>query len=118
MKDWHSILKNTGNGITLTQEQAGDLLSHIHALEALAQEGKQYRNALSQEVIRLCALHLPQLDLSQCPGAPAKMQHAGADSLKSHAQRSTSKSRPPLNSQRRKQSSTGRSIRRFSFKLK
>ena len=28
MKDWHSILKNTGNGITLTQEQAGDLLSH------------------------------------------------------------------------------------------
>ena len=67
MKDWHSILKNTGNGITLTQEQAGDLLSHIHALEALAQEGKQYRNALSQEVIRLCALHLPQLDLSQCP---------------------------------------------------
>lgn len=67
MKDWHSILKNTGNGITLTQEQAGDLLSHIHALEALAQEGKQYRNALSQEVIRLRALHLPQLDLSQCP---------------------------------------------------
>ena len=27
MKDWHSILKNTGNGITLTQEQA---LSLIH----------------------------------------------------------------------------------------
>lgn len=118
MKDWHSILKNTGNGITLTQEQAGDLLSHIHALEALAQEGKQYRNALSQEVIRLCALHLPQLDLSQCPELLQKCSTQELAALKAHAQRSTKQIRPPLNSQRRKQSSTGRSIRRFSFKLK
>ncbi len=68
MKDWHSVLKNAENGVTLTTEQAGSLLAHIQSLETRAQEGEQYRSALSQEVVRLCTLHLPRLDLGQCPG--------------------------------------------------
>ena len=67
MKDWHSVLKNAENGVTLTTEQAGSLLAHIQSLETRAQEGEQYRSALSQEVVRLCALHLPRRDLGQCP---------------------------------------------------
>lgn len=83
MTELLNILKNTETGVTLTKGQAGGLLSHIQALETLADEGKQYRSALSQEVIRLCALHLPQLDLGKCPDLLQKCSTQELAALKS-----------------------------------
>lgn len=67
MKELIETLKGAESSITLSKAQADGLLAHIQSLKTLADDGRQYRDALSQEVIRLSALHLPQLDLAQCP---------------------------------------------------
>lgn len=67
MNELLETLKSAETAITLTKTQADGLVLHIQSLEALADDGRQYREALSREVVRLCALHAPQLDLGQCP---------------------------------------------------
>lgn len=67
MNKLFETLKSAESSLTLTKAQADGLLVHIQSLEALAQDGRQYRDTLSREVVRLCALHAPQLDLGQCP---------------------------------------------------
>lgn len=67
MNELLKTLKSAESPITLSKAQADGLLAHIQSLEALAGDGRQYRDALSREVVRLSALHLPQLDLGQCP---------------------------------------------------
>lgn len=45
-----------GEQITLTAAQAGELEKHLEQLEALAESGRQYRESVSKNVVRLCAL--------------------------------------------------------------
>ena len=83
MDELLDTLKSADAGVTLTKAQADGILSHIQALETLAHDGKQYRDALTQEVVRLCALHLPQLDLGQCPELLQKCSTQELTALKS-----------------------------------
>lgn len=83
MDELLDTLKSADAGVTLTKAQTDGILSHIQALETLADDGKQYRDALTQEVVRLCALHLPQLDLGQCPELLQKCSTQELTALKS-----------------------------------
>ncbi|WP_085832598.1 hypothetical protein [Clostridium merdae] len=47
----------SGQGVTLTSEQAGVLSKHIVELKALAESGRQYRESVSKSIVRLCALN-------------------------------------------------------------
>ena len=67
MEQFIETLKNAQDGLTLTKGQVEALLTYLQDLEQLAEDGRQYQGTLQQEVIRLCALHTPQLDFGRCP---------------------------------------------------
>ena len=46
----------SGQSVTLTAAQAGELSKHMERLEVLAESGRQYRESVSKSIVRLCAL--------------------------------------------------------------
>ncbi|MGN0522371.1 MAG: hypothetical protein ACI4IQ_07020 [Eubacterium sp.] len=56
-------LNNCKDQIVLTKKQAQAVCDHIDELESEAQLGRDYKKSLADEVIRLCALAIPEMDL-------------------------------------------------------
>jgi hypothetical protein len=63
----------TGEEVTITKSQSLALHAHIKNLETLAEDGKEYRNELEKEVLRLCALTQPEIHGSIMKGITKKM---------------------------------------------
>lgn len=82
MNELLKALQSEAANVTLTKAQADGLLAHIKALESRAEDGIQYREALSREIVRLCALRLPRLDLGQCPDLLQKCSARELDAIK------------------------------------
>ena len=54
-------LSCANEGVTLTKAEAAGLYSYIYELEQLAREGKEYREELICDVIRMGAAALPDM---------------------------------------------------------
>jgi hypothetical protein len=70
-----SIMKKfeTGEEITITKSQSLAICAHIKNLEIQAEDGKEYKNELEKEVLRLCALTQPEIHGSIMKGLTKKM---------------------------------------------
>ncbi|WP_283610132.1 hypothetical protein [Faecalispora anaeroviscerum] len=64
---------HAGEQVTLTAMQAKKLAKHLEQLEALAESGRQYRESVCKNVVRLCALGKT--------GIPAKAMSRAAQSM-------------------------------------
>lgn len=57
-------MKNCCGAVTLTADQARDIVKEIDALSEEAALGREYKNNLTNEVIALCAKAMPQMDIA------------------------------------------------------
>lgn len=68
MKDLVKAFKNCGDSIVLSKAQAGSAAEYIENLENEAALGREYKKSLSEEVIRLCAAAIPEMDMEVFSG--------------------------------------------------
>lgn len=47
--------------VTLTEKEAGEILGALKSLESLAKWGEEYRNDMTDDTVKLCAVALPAL---------------------------------------------------------
>lgn len=61
-------IKNSSSDITLTSSQADSLSKYIDKLNDEAQMGREYKKSLTDEVVKLCASAMPDMDLKVFSG--------------------------------------------------
>ncbi len=108
-------LKSAQDSLTLTKGQAEALLTYLQELTQLAEDGRQYRGALTQEVIRLCALHTPQLDFGRCPALLQKCSTRELEELKAMLALTKEEATPALQLAPAEQNPTAREL--FGFQI-
>lgn len=62
MQDIIKKIENTDGDITITKSQAMELSSYIDDLKEEARLGEEYKKQLAKDVVKLFALHFPQMD--------------------------------------------------------
>lgn len=68
MNDIMKELKNCDGSITFTKAQAGSLLSMVDTLSDEAKIGKEYKDNLVKDVISMCAVKMPEMNLKLFEG--------------------------------------------------
>lgn len=73
MEDILKALKDCGESVELSHSQAQSAVQYIEGLEEDARLGREYRKNLSDEVIRLCAKAMPDMDAETFRGVAQVM---------------------------------------------
>lgn len=63
MEDIIKTLKNMGDDTSVSKKQINSLLNYVDTLEDEAELGRQYKKSLADEVVRLCATAMPEMDI-------------------------------------------------------
>lgn len=73
MTDIIKSLKDCESSITLSKQQADEIINHIHLLDEEALLGREYKKNLTSEVVSLCAKAMPDMDLNTFSGVAQVM---------------------------------------------
>ena len=63
MEDIIKTLKNMSDDTTVSKFQLDSLLNYVDSLEDEAELGRKYKKSLANEVIKLCAQAMPEMDI-------------------------------------------------------
>lgn len=63
MEDIIKTLKNMSDDTTVSKFQLDSLLNYVDSLEDEAELGRKYKKSLANEVIKLCAEAMPEMDI-------------------------------------------------------
>lgn len=82
MEDITKALKECTDSITLSKAQADSIAEYIKGLEDDAKLAKEYKKGLTDEVVRLCAVAMPQMDIEIFKGVAQVMTASELKSFK------------------------------------
>lgn len=63
MEDIINTLKGMSEETSVSKSQIDSLLDYVDTLEDDAELGRQYKKSLTEEVVRLCAVSMPEMDI-------------------------------------------------------
>ena len=63
MEDIINTLKGMSEETSVSKSQIDSLLDYVNTLEDDAEHGRQYKKSLTEEVVRLCAVSMPEMDI-------------------------------------------------------
>lgn len=94
MDDIKKNLEQVNENLVLTKKEANKLSAYITELECEAELGKEYKNSLVNEVTKLCALSIPEIDSEMFRGVAQSMNSDELLSFKSALSKRASKIMP------------------------
>lgn len=94
MNEIIKTLKNAKSDVVMSKEQATDLFRQIEGMEEDAVLGQKYKNILTEQVVSLCALAMPEMDLESFKSVASIMTEKELYSFKSAFEKKAEKEMP------------------------